>query len=107
MLRDLLTAFEQDVRGAHYRDYDDLLAYCRYSANPVGRLLLALYRRGEAQLAEWSDRICTGLQLVNFWQDVDRDHAKGRLYLPQSELARFGVDPAQIAQRRTNEAWKQ
>jgi len=106
-LRDLLRAFEQDVRGASYRDYEELLAYCRYSANPVGRLLLALYQRPEQQLAEWSDSICTGLQLVNFWQDIDRDYAKGRVYVPQSEFARFGVTAAQIAQRRPNEAWKQ
>jgi len=104
-LRDLLRAFVQDVQGKRYRDYEDLLAYCRFSANPVGRLLLALYRRPEPQLARWSDAICTGLQLVNFWQDIDRDYAKGRLYVPQSEFARFGVDPAQIAQRRSDEAW--
>ncbi len=105
LLRDLLSAFEQDARGMQYADYDQLLAYCRNSANPIGRLLLALYRRGEAQLLQWSDSICTGLQLVNFWQDIDLDHAKGRLYVPLSEFARFGVEPAQIAQRRTNAAW--
>ncbi|HXY05885.1 MAG TPA: squalene synthase HpnC [Burkholderiaceae bacterium] len=105
-LRDLLWAFEQDVRGKVYRNYEELLAYCRYSANPVGRLLLALYRRQEPQLAQWSDAICTGLQLVNFWQDVGRDHAKGRLYVPQSEFERFGVDESQIAQGRPNEAWR-
>jgi len=105
-LRDLLRAFEQDVRGKHYRDYEELLAYCRYSANPVGRLLLALYRRTEPHLYQWSDAICTGLQLVNFWQDIDRDYAKGRMYLPQSEFARFGVDPSQIAQRRADEPWR-
>lgn len=104
-LRDLLRAFEQDVRGKHYRDYDELLAYCRCSANPVGRMLLALYGRSEPQLTQWSDAVCTGLQLVNFWQDIALDHARGRLYVPQSEFARFGVDPAQIGQRRTDEAW--
>ena len=106
-LRDLLRAFEQDVYGPCYRDYEELLAYCRYSANPVGRLLLTLYQRPEQQLAQWSDDICTGLQLVNFWQDIDRDYIKGRLYVPQSELARFGVSTEQIAQRRPDEAWKQ
>jgi len=104
-LRDLLRAFEQDVCGKRYRNYEELLAYCRCSANPVGRLLLALYRRPERQLAQWSDAICTGLQLVNFWQDIELDHTKGRLYVPQSEFVRFGVDPSQIAQRRANEAW--
>ena len=102
---DLLSAFEQDARGAHYADYDALLDYCRRSANPVGRLLLALYRREEPQLLAWSDAICTGLQLVNMWQDIDADFGKGRIYLPQSEFHRFGVDPAQIAQRRTDGAW--
>jgi len=101
----LLRAFEQDARGAAYRDYDELLAYCRLSANPVGRLLLALYRREEAPLPTWSDHICTGLQLVNFWQDIDIDRAKGRRYLPLSELERYGVDPAQIGERRTGAAW--
>jgi phytoene synthase len=104
-LRELLQAFEQDVRGAVYRSYEELYAYCRLSANPVGRLLLALYERDGAQLCRWSDAVCTGLQLVNFWQDVDRDHAKGRVYIPQSEFARFGVDPGQIARRHINEAW--
>ena len=105
LLRDLLRAFEQDVRGMVYRDYADLYAYCRYSANPVGRLLVALYKRDEAELLRWSDAICTGLQLVNFWQDVDRDHAKGRVYVPQSEFQRYGVDPAQIARRAADPAW--
>jgi squalene synthase HpnC len=105
LLRDLLRAFEQDVRGMVYRDYADLHAYCRYSANPVGRLLLALYRREEPELLRWSDGVCTGLQLVNFWQDVDRDHAKGRVYVPQSEFQRYGVDPQQIARRVADAAW--
>jgi squalene synthase HpnC len=104
-LRELLVAFEQDARGCVYRDDADLAAYCRYSANPVGRLMLALYGREEEPLARWSDEICTGLQLVNFWQDVERDHARGRLYIPQAAFARYGVDPAQVAQRRVSEAW--
>ena len=104
-LRELLLAFEQDARGAVFRDYDELYAYCRHSANPVGRLLLALYRRQEPQLEAWSDAVCTGLQLVNFWQDVDRDRAKGRIYIPQAEFARHGVDPGQVAQRRVDPAW--
>ncbi len=107
LLHDLLDAFEQDARGMVYRDYADLFDYCRRSANPIGRLLLALYRRPETPLAGWSDAICTGLQLVNFWQDIDRDHAKGRVYIPHSEFRRFGVDPAQVPQRRADGAWAQ
>ena len=104
-LRELLRAFEQDARGASYASYGELYAYCRWSANPVGRLMLALYGRDEPALQAWSDHVCTGLQLVNFWQDVERDFAKGRVYLPAAEFARFGVDPAQIAQRRADAAW--
>ena len=106
LLDDLLCAFERDVRGMAVHRYEDLYEYCRQSANPVGRLLLTLYRRTEPALLQWSDHICTGLQLVNFWQDIDRDLEKGRLYIPDSEFARFGVQPAQVAQRRTSEAWR-
>lgn len=105
-LHELLQAFEQDARGAVYRDDEDLLAYCRLSANPVGRLLLALYGREEEALGRWSDAICTGLQLVNLWQDVEEDYARGRVYLPQAALARFGVDPAQIAARVADSRWE-
>jgi squalene synthase HpnC len=105
LLRDLLSAFEQDVRGMVYRNYADLDAYCRRSANPIGRLLLALYGRDEATLLAWSDAICTGLQLVNFWQDIDRDYAKGRVYVPLSEFDRFGIDSGHIAQRRADASW--
>jgi len=105
LLHDLLRAFEQDARGTTYPDYDTLLDYCSRSANPIGRLLLALYRRAEPELLRASDAVCTGLQLVNFWQDVDIDWAKGRVYVPQSELERYGVDRDQIAQRRADGAW--
>lgn len=104
-LRALLSAFEQDVRISRYADYEALLDYCSRSANPIGRLLLALYRRSEPRLEAWSDAICTGLQLVNFWQDIASDYARGRVYLPQSELARFGLDESAIAARRTDGAW--
>jgi squalene synthase HpnC len=104
-LRELLQAFARDARGEAYADTAQLLDYCRYSANPVGRLMLALYGRDEPALHAWSDAVCTGLQLVNFWQDVERDWAKGRVYLPRAELARHGVDPQQIARRRVDPAW--
>jgi squalene synthase HpnC len=98
-LRDLLSAFTQDVErtrdGAGYRDRADLLDYCRRSANPVGRLLLHLYGITEAQALAHSDRVCTALQLINFWQDLGRDLARGRRYLPDADCAPFGVDPLQ------------
>ncbi len=93
----LLDAFMQDVRmsrdGAVHVDRDSLLAYCRLSANPVGRLLLHLYGVREAEALRQSDAICSALQLVNFWQDVGVDLARGRYYLPAADCARHGIDP--------------
>ena len=98
---DLLTAFRQDQTQTRYATYDELLGYCRNSANPVGRLVLYLGRCHEARLLPWSDAICTGLQLANFWQDVSRDLAKGRVYLPQEDLQRFGTEEAALVQPST------
>jgi squalene synthase HpnC len=98
LLRDLLSAFAQDVDVTRYSTFADVLDYCRRSANPVGRLLLAMYRVGDARSLAQSDAICTGLQLANFWQDVAIDWRKGtRLYLPLEDVDRFGVTLAQIA----------
>lgn len=103
--QDLLSAFSQDVTTTRYATNADLRDYCRRSADPIGRLLLALYRRSEPQCLAWSDSICTGLQLANFWQDVALDWAKGRVYIPQDDLARFNVAEAQIAARRVDARW--
>jgi squalene synthase HpnC len=103
---DLLDAFSQDVIKKRYADFTEVLDYCRRSANPVGRLMLVLYKSSEpAQHLQWSDAICTSLQLINFWQDVEIDFAKDRVYLPQDEMARFGVSEAQIASRDTGGGW--
>jgi len=93
---DLLTAFRQDQSITRYETFDDLIGYCRYSANPVGHLVLYLcgYRDTERQLL--SDYTCTALQLANFWQDVSADLAKGRIYLPLEDLRRFGVSEEMI-----------
>jgi squalene synthase HpnC len=97
-LRDLLSAFAQDIDVTRYPTYDDVLDYCRRSANPVGRLLLAMYGIDDAQALAESDAICTALQLANFWQDVAIDWRKGtRLYLPLEDLARFGVPLSHVA----------
>jgi squalene synthase HpnC len=87
----LISAFRQDVTTKRYATYADVLDYCARSANPVGRLLLALYRRENEENLRRSDAICTGLQLTNFWQDVAIDWRKDRVYLPQEDLDRFGV----------------
>ena len=83
-----------------------MLDYCRRSANPVGNLLLHLYRDATPVNIAYSDAICTALQLINFWQDVAKDFAIGRIYLPQDEMARFGVSEGQIGQGICNEPWR-
>ncbi len=103
---DLLDAFSQDVEKKRYEDFDDLLDYCRRSANPVGNLLLHLYHEATPVNIAYSDAICTALQIINFWQDVARDYAIGRIYLPENELAQFGVSEEQIARGIVNEVWR-
>ncbi len=108
--RDLLSAFAQDVTVGRYATFADVLDYCRRSADPIGRLLLALYRadrgtEGPDNLVA-SDAVCTGLQLANFWQDVAIDWRKDRVYLPLEDLARFGVTLDHIAQGRVDAAWR-
>lgn len=109
LFRDLLDAFAQDVVKSRYADFGELSDYCRRSANPVGRLLLHLFGRNTEQNLVFSDAICTALQLTNHWQDVAIDWKKnnsGRVYLPQDELARFGVSEAQIAAAECDEHWR-
>jgi squalene synthase HpnC len=90
-LHALLDAFEQDVHNAVYADRAALLDYCRRSANPIGRLLLHLYGVHDAESAARADDICTGLQLINFWQDLSVDIQRGRHYLPDEDCERHGV----------------
>ncbi|MDR2031737.1 MAG: squalene synthase HpnC [Azoarcus sp.] len=103
---DLLDAFQQDISKSRYTDFNDLVDYCRRSANPIGRLLLNLFGAATVENFPLSDCICTGLQLANFWQDIARDQEKGRIYLPQQDLARFGVSEQDIAASRCDERWQ-
>ncbi|HZW23433.1 squalene synthase HpnC [Noviherbaspirillum sp.] len=105
-LRDLLSAFKQDVVTTRYQKLEELLDYCRRSANPVGRLMLALYGAGTARNTADADAICTALQLINFWQDVGIDWKKQRIYLPQEDMAHFGVTESHIAEARVDDAWR-
>ena len=102
----LLSAFRQDVTQRRYATFDEVLDYCRRSANPVGRLILALYAVRDAQAAAWSDSICSSLQLINFAQDVKIDYAKGRVYFPLDEIARFGLTEEHIAEGRIGAPWE-
>ena len=90
---DLLTAFRQDTTRSRYATINELRDYCRYSANPVGQIVLHLYRAWSPERGALSDMICTGLQWVNFCQDVSRDwHERGRIYLPRESWAKFGIE---------------
>jgi squalene synthase HpnC len=94
---DLLTAFRQDQVFARYPAMRDVLGYCRYSANPVGRLVLYACGEADEERFRLSDATCTALQLANFWQDVREDYARGRIYLPQEDMAFFHVTEETIA----------
>ena len=91
LLHALLDAFEQDLVKTSYADRNELLQYCERSANPVGRLLLHLYGIADAESLRQSDAICSALQLINFWQDMSRDHPRGRVYAPAADFERYGL----------------
>jgi len=102
---DLLIAFRQDQTVTRFETFNDVLAYCHYSANPVGHLVLYLCGYRDAERQQLSDFTCTALQLANFWQDVSVDYAKGRIYLPLEDLRRFGVSEDDITCTRNTPAF--
>lgn len=106
LLADLLTAFRMDVTVRRYHTFSDLLQYCRYSANPVGRLVLHVFDSATPRTLALSDVICTALQLANFWQDVSVDWRKGRLYLPLEDCDRFGYNASDIAGGRADAVFR-
>jgi len=102
MFYDLLKAFKQDVTKKRYENYDELLFYCKHSANPIGRLILELFNIRSEEAFNYSDKICTALQLTNFYQDIEIDYQKGRIYFPQDELQRFEVTENMFAMKENN-----
>ncbi|MGD8884925.1 MAG: squalene synthase HpnC, partial [Gammaproteobacteria bacterium] len=107
LFHDLLTAFKQDVTKKRYASIGDVLNYCRYSANPVGRLLLHLLNEATPQNLEDSDSICSALQIINFLQDIAQDYDEnGRIYLPRDEMHHFGVTEQDIANRQSSPAMR-
>ncbi len=102
---DLLTAFRQDQTVLRYQTFEDVLNYCLYSANPVGRLVLYVCGYRDEQRQALSDFTCTALQLANFWQDVSIDYEKGRIYLPLEDLRKFEVTEEDIAAKRNTPAF--
>ncbi|UCH48551.1 MAG: squalene synthase HpnC [Betaproteobacteria bacterium] len=105
LFRDLLSAFSQDVLKSRYADFNEVMDYCRRSANPVGRLLLHLYGASDETNLAYSDNICTSLQLINFLQDVESDYRRNRIYFPLDEMAKFGIDEHQISASDTSGNW--
>lgn len=101
----LLGAFRRDQHQTRYETFADLLTYCQGSANPVGRLVLYLCERFNDERAALSDAVCTGLQLVNFWQDVAPDLDRGRIYLPRESLRRFAVEEEDLLAKRFTPAF--
>jgi phytoene synthase len=106
LLLDLLSAFRQDVVKSRYDTWEELLDYCRRSADPVGRLVLLVFDQRDPELPPLSDAICTGLQLANHWQDVAVDLRKDRIYVPRELLERFGVKEWDLNAGRVDDAWR-
>jgi squalene synthase HpnC len=104
---DLLSAFEQDCVKTRYAHMGEVMDYCRRSANPIGRLMLGLFGDHDAKHQAWADGISSALQLTNVLQDIAVDWQKGRVYLPQDEMARFGISEAQIGAGRVDALWQQ
>lgn len=102
----LISAFRQDLHKRRYKNFEELLAYCDNSANPVGHIILYLNGYRDKELLDFSDNICTALQLTNFWQDVTIDYQKNRIYMPQDNLRRHHVTEAQIRDRVFNDEFK-
>jgi len=106
LLLDLLSAFRQDTRKSRYETWEELLDYCRRSANPVGRLVLHVFEEKDPALPPLSDAICTGLQLANHWQDVAIDYARGRVYVPEELQRRHGVSSFDFSSGRVSDGWR-
>lgn len=101
--RKLIEANRMDQLNKSYETYEDLLEYCDHSANPVGRVFLGIFGYNDARRNDLSDKTCTGLQLTNFWQDVDRDERMGRVYLPEEDMKQFGYSREMLEDRVYNE----
>lgn len=93
---DLISAFKQDCQVTRYETYAELLDYCTRSANPVGRLFLLIFGYRDSELLQLSDKICTGLQLANFWQDIAQDYQRNRVYIPREDMRSFGCTEKDI-----------
>jgi phytoene synthase len=106
LFADLLSAFRQDITTHRYATWDDVLDYCRRSANPVGRVVLRIAGFNDDRLDRSSDALCTALQLTNFWQDLGRDWRRGRLYVPLDDVDRSRARVDDLSDSRFTDAWR-
>jgi len=106
LFQNLINAFRSDVLVKRYETFDDVLNYCRNSANPVGRIMLLLFNYRNEKLMEYSDFICTGLQLANFWQDVSIDLQKDRIYIPLEDMEEFGYSVDDLFKKQINDNFR-
>jgi len=104
--RELISAFRQDQYKERYQTFEELLDYCRMSANPVGRIFLMMFGKREERLFNLSDYTCTALQLTNFWQDVNIDLRKGRIYIPMEDMEIYGYSIEDLKERKYNEEFR-
>jgi squalene synthase HpnC len=105
-LENLLKAFKQDVVKSRYKTFDEVLDYCTNSANPVGRLVLMIFGCHNEKFFKYSDKICTALQLANFWQDVEVDLRKDRVYIPKEDLDKFGYSYNELSMKQYNNKFR-
>jgi len=105
-LEDLLSAFRQDVDKSRYSTFDEVLDYCTRSANPVGRLVLMIFGCHDEEFFKYSDKICTALQLTNFWQDIEVDLRKDRIYLPEEDIKQFGYSYKELELKQDNDNFR-
>lgn len=106
LFKDLISAFRQDISKKRYYDFDEVADYCRRSANPVGRLVLELFNIRDEKAFNYSDKVCTALQLTNFYQDTYRDYKKGRIYYPLTELKTYEISQNQFEKRKINDNFR-
>jgi len=105
-LQNLLTAFRADVTVKRYDTFEDLIGYCRNSANPIGRIVLMLFNYRSETMMQYSDSICTALQLTNFWQDVSVDILKDRIYIPAEDMEEYDYSEEELFQRKVNDNFR-
>ncbi len=106
LFENLLSAFRQDVEKKRYSSFEEVLKYCSNSAEPIGRIVLMIFGKHDDEMFHYSDRICTALQLTNFWQDVSVDLKKDRIYIPLDDMMKFDYNESKLLNEQSNEPFR-